>query len=297
VNLLARVHCLLGEPAEAIGYATQSVRQMHETGDHIEEAAVSGVLAFALAQHGEYGRAMEAANHGVELSRKLDHLPTVAACLMFRGLVNGWFGRLAEATPDFEQGLYVCEQSGDVFRRYLTLGWRGESCLVAGEIVAARNNLEKCLDLGSTLGTSFHRGAFEAFLAKALLAQGEIETAMRLSEGAVVTATESGETWPRSVALRIAAEVQIASPTPDIAAAQAAIASAIEIQQDRECRCDLAWSHLVQGQVLAARGSHGKAVTAYQVAQGMFEGLDIERGQELAKAALVAIKAPAFGAR
>ncbi len=290
VNLLARVHCLLGEPVSAINYATQSVRQMHDVGDHVEEAAVSGVLSFALAQHGEYQKAIDAANHGVKLAQEVEHLPTVAACLMFRGLVNGWFGRLSDATPDFEQGLYVCEQSGDVFRRYLTLGWQGEACLVAGEIVAARNNLEQCLELGSKLGTSFHRGAFEAFLAKALLSQGETETAMRLGEAAVITATESGETWPRSIALRVATEVQIASQTPDIAQAQSYIASAIGIQTERQCKCDLAWSHLVEGHVHAARGAHADAVSSYQVAQGMFETLQIDRGIELSKTALVSLK-------
>ncbi|MFK7761729.1 MAG: adenylate/guanylate cyclase domain-containing protein [Roseobacter sp.] len=290
VNLLARVHCLLGEPVAAINYATQSVRQMHDTGDGVEEAAVSGVLAFALAQNGQYDPALKAADHGVALAQELEHLPTIAACLMFRGLVNGWFGKLSKAKPDFEQGLYVCEQSGDIFRKYLTLGWHGESCLVAGEIMEARNNLEQCLELGTQLGTAFHRGAFEAFLAKALLSQGETEAAMRLSDSSIVTATESGETWPRSIALRVAAEVQIAGPTPDSAAAQASIDAALQIQVDRACACDLAWSHLVAGQVLLARGEQSAAVDAFQKTQGMFESLQIDRGVELAKTALVSLK-------
>ena len=291
VNLLARVHCLLGEPAAAVNYATQSVSQMNATGDHVEEAAVSGVLAFAHAQHGNYTDAMAAANHGVALAEKLDHLPTMAACFMFRGVVNGWFGRLSDATPDFEQSLYVCERSGDVFRKYLTLGWHGEACLVAGEIIAARNNLEQCLELGSTLGTSFHRGAFEAFLAKAMLCQGEPEKALVHSEAAVATATESGETWPRSIALRVSTEVQIACSTPDLALAQQEIANAISIQTERECACDLAWSHLVQGQVHQAKGDHAVAKQALEVAKKMFDDLNIERGQELTKQAVVALRA------
>ncbi|MEP0960903.1 MAG: adenylate/guanylate cyclase domain-containing protein [Roseobacter sp.] len=290
VNLLARVHCLLGEPVAAINYASQSVVQMRDSGDPVEEAAVSGVLAFALAQHGEYDKAIDAANHGVTLAQEVEHLPTVAACLMFRGLVNGWFGKLENATPDFEQGLYVCEKSDDIFRKYLTLGWRGEACLLAGEIVAARNNLEQCLELGSTLGTSFHRGAFEAFLAKALLSQGEIDKAMGLSETAIVTATKSGETWPRSIALRVSTEVLIASEPLDLSTAQSSISSAIDIQTERQCLCDLAWTHLVQGQVFAAKGDQDKARAAFNQTQVMFENLKIERGVELTKTALAALE-------
>lgn len=289
VNLLGRVHCLLGEPVAAINYSAQSVVQMRNEGNRMEEAAVSGVLAFAYAQHGDYDLALEAANNGVALSQELEHLPTVAACLMFRGVVNGWFGKLDAATPDFEQGLFTCEKSGDVFRKYLTLGWRGEACLVAGEITAARNNLEQSLTLGATLGTSFHRGAFEAFLAGALLAEGDIKGALTTSASAVATATEAGETWPRSIALRAAAMVQLAQEKPDLEMATQSIEAAIGIQQQRECGCDLAWSHLVHGDVLLAHGEAKQADKSYGEALKMFTALEIGRGIDLAKAAQKAL--------
>lgn len=286
VNLLARVHCLLGEPVAAIGYATESVRQMHDSGDHMEEAAVSGVLAFAHAQHGQFDEALLAANHGVSLAQQIGHLPTIAACLMFRGLVHGWFGRLKEATPDFDQGLHVCEQSGDVFRKYLTLGWRGEACLIAGEIGAARSSLEQCLSLGTTLGTAFHRGAFEAFLAKAILAQGKPDEAFRVSDAAVASATQSGEIWPRSIALRVASEVQLTLHEPDLDLACEAISNAIEIQKERQCRCDLAWSCLVQGRVLLARGQVTSAKAALDAARLLFLRLGLQPGLQFAQSEL-----------
>jgi tetratricopeptide (TPR) repeat protein len=278
VNLLARVHCLLGEPVAAINHAAESVRQMRESGDHMEEAAVSGVLAFAHAQHGQFDEALAAANHGVTLAQEVGHLPTIAACLMFRGLVHGWFGRLKDATPDFEEGLFVCEQSGDVFRKYLTLGWRGEACLIAGEITAARSSLEECLTLGNTLGTAFHRGAFEAFLAQTMLAEGKACDALRVCDAAVASATQSGETWPRSIALRVASDVQISLEEPDLTAASDNITSAIAIQKERQCNCDLAWSYLVQGRVLGVRGQEAAAKVAFDTAHRLFASLGLKRG-------------------
>ncbi|MGA9251306.1 MAG: adenylate/guanylate cyclase domain-containing protein [Roseobacter sp.] len=295
VNLLARIHCLQGEPVAAISYANQSVRQMHDAGDYVEEASVSGVLAFALALHGDYDEAIQAADHGVARAEGIDHLPTQAACLMFRGLVNGWFGRLSDAMPDFERSLKKCEQSGDVFRKYLILGWRGEACLIAGEIAAARDSLEQCLELGATLGTSFHRGAFEAFLAKALLSQGHLDAALGLSETAVVTATDSGETWPRSIALRVATETELARTTPDITVAQNSIKAAIAVQSARQCKCDLAWSLLVQGEVLSSCCNYAEAVEAFGSAEKLFWTLGIDRGVNLSKAGLAAAKAENTG--
>ncbi len=282
VNLLARVYCLLGEPVDAINYAARSVKQMRAFDDAMEEAAVSGVLAFAHAQHGQFKQALAAADHGVAVAQKLGHLPTIAACLMFRGVVNGWFGNLADADPDFEQALYVCQKSGDVFRKYLTLGWQGEARLIAGDVVAARSSLEQSLALGKTLGTYFHRGAFEAFLAKAMLAQGDHDTALKTSETAVATATESSETWPLSIAMRVVAEAQLARTTPDLEVAEQSIAAAIEIQEQRQCGCDLAWSHLVQAHVLAAGGALAQAETAFATTAGEFKKLGIERGVLLA---------------
>jgi class 3 adenylate cyclase/tetratricopeptide (TPR) repeat protein/ABC-type Na+ transport system ATPase subunit NatA len=290
VNLLARVHCLRGEPVDAISYASRSVTQMHDMGDSVEEAAVSGVLAFAHAQHGQFDEALAAADHGVTLAQKLDHLPTLAACLMFRGVVNGWFGKLADAEPDFEQGLYVCQKSGDVFRKYLTLGWQGEARLIAGDVLAAQSSLEQCLALGKTLGTFFHRGAFEAFLAKAMLAQGDLDAALQTSEIAVATATQSSETWPLSIALRSLAEVQLACETPDLEVARRSIAAAIEIQRQRQCGCDLAWSHLVHGDVMSAAGDHDIADDIYTTTAEAFKSLGIDRGGRLAAKARAAIR-------
>jgi Tetratricopeptide repeat len=54
INLLARIHCLRGEPAPAAQYASRNVGQMHRLGNRVEEAAVSGVLAFACGMSGRY---------------------------------------------------------------------------------------------------------------------------------------------------------------------------------------------------------------------------------------------------
>jgi predicted negative regulator of RcsB-dependent stress response len=119
---------------------------------------------------------------------------------------------------------------------------------------------------------------------------------MRLSAAAIVTATESGETWPRSIALRIATEVQVAAAAPDLAAAEKSIQSAIDIQTERQCKCDLAWSHLVHGDVLAAKGNHKAANEAYGTAKDMFGTLQIDRGTELTKTAMAALRALAANA-
>jgi len=254
VNLLARLHCLRGEPRAAIAHAKRNIEQMRGLGNRIEEAAILGVLAFAYGMHGEFEAAFEAAERGVELANGLDHLPTLAACHHFRGVVHGWYGDLSAAVPSFEQAIAIAEQSGDVFRKYLAHGWRGEAYLWLGRIGPARSDLEQCLALGDQIGTAFHRGAFEAFVARLHLLEGEAGPALATSEQALSVATDTDQAWSRSIALRVRAEALAAADPPRLDEAEAAARTAIAIQSERECRFDLAWSYLSLSRLLTIAG-------------------------------------------
>ncbi len=290
VNLLARIHCLRGEPVHAIRYAARNVGQMHRLGNRIEEAAVSGVLAFAHGAHGCYREAMEAADHGVEMAITLEHLPTLAACYMYRAVVKGWFGRLQSSISDFERSLAISERTGDAFRRYLVHGWRGEACVLGDDLVSAQQALSECIALGDQIGTSFHRGAFQAYLAKIQLHNGDVEGAQRIGEEVMRTAGETGQPWSQSIALRIHAETLLAASPHRVADAEEAVRTAMRIQEQRGCRCDLAWSRLTLGQVLQAKGNVEAAMAEFVLASRAFEDMGIAQGMEKVSSALVTLR-------
>jgi tetratricopeptide (TPR) repeat protein len=284
VNLLARLHCLRGEPRAAVLQARRNVAQMRAIGNAIEEAAVSGVLAFAYGLHGEFENAFAAAESGVKLAEGIDHLPTLAACLHFRGVVRGWHGDLDEAVPSFEDAIAVADRAGDVFRKYLAYGWRGEAYVQAGWVLEAEADLLRCLELGDQIGTSFHRSAFQAFLAKIRLREGATDEALRLADQAVQLAIDTAQAWSGSIAQRVRAEALLAAEPPALDAAEQAIREAIRVQEERECRCDLAWSTLVLGRVLAARGDPTGAGQAYAASEALLDGMGMA---QLASAATV----------
>ena len=286
VNLLARIHCLQGEPAKASTYAARNVGQMHNVGNRIEEAAVSGVLAFARGLHGNYREAIDAADHGVAMAKGLEHLPTMAACHMYRAVVKGWFGRLPDALADFEQSLAISERAGDVFRRYLVHGWRGEAYVLSDNFAAAEEDLSQCIALGSRIGTLFHRGAFLAFAAKVKLHNEDVEGAQHAAEEAVKIGVETSQPWAQSIASRVLAETLLAGFQQDIERAEAMARTAIGIQEQRQCRCDLAWSRLTLGRALQAKGERDAATAEFGRSKHDFEQLDIARGIEKVAAAL-----------
>ena len=201
-------------------YAARNVQQMRRLGNRIEEAAMSGVLAFAYGMHGEFAKAREAAAHGIVLAREVEHLPTQAACLFFCGVVRGWHGELVAPVPEFEDALILCERAGDIFRQYLIYGWRGQGYLLAGRHAEAEADLKRCLELGDKIGTTFHRGAFQAFRAKLRLLEGDVGEALRHSAEALEVATDTAQAWSRSIALRIHAEALVALQPPRIEQAE-----------------------------------------------------------------------------
>jgi tetratricopeptide (TPR) repeat protein len=290
VNLLGRIHCLRGEPREAITYAARNVQQMRRLGNRIEEAAMSGVLAFAYGMHGEFPAAFEAAAHGIEVGRQIEHLPTQAACVFFSGVVRGWHGDLEIAVPEFDEALALCDKSGDVFRKYLAHGWRGQGYLMADRREAAATDLNRCLELGDQIGTTFHRGAFQAFRAKLHLLNGEVGEALRDSAQALEVASETAQAWSRSIALRIHAETLLALEPPRILQAEEEVRTAIDIQERRDCAFDLAWSRLALGHVCAIKGDREGALEATLLAGRMFAHMGVGPGQHRAEATLATLR-------
>jgi tetratricopeptide (TPR) repeat protein len=144
--------------------------------------------------------------------------------------------------------------------------------------------------LGDQIGTTFHRGAFQAFRAKLHLQNGEVGQALRDSAQALEVASETAQAWSRSIALRIHAETLLALEPPRLDQAEEEVRAAIDIQARRECIFDLAWSRLALGFVCAAREDRERAVEAYSLAGRMFEDMGVAPGQNRAEAALASLR-------
>ena len=289
LSLLARIYCLRGEPRQATVYGTRAVEEMHRLGNRIEEASAAGVLAFAHSVHGRFGPAAEAAERGIRVARVTEHLPTLAACFMFRAIVEGWRGNVGPAVSDFEEATAASERAGDVFRSYLCHGFCGQAYLVADDPAAAEAELTQCLELREQIGTSFHRGAFQALLARAHLAQGDVGRALRESEEALAVSAEAGQEWSRSIALRNRGHALLATRPPALDEAERVTREAIAIQEKRECRWDLAWSRLLLGRIAEAKERWDEAARELTAADGLFAEMGVARGRQLVKAALAAL--------
>ena len=262
---------LVGEPRTAIYHCASNAQQMYRLGRRQEEAAATGALAFAYGVHGQFDNAYGAADRGIELASRVDHPQTAAASHFYRGVVHGWRGDLANARSSFAVALELSGKAHDAFLEYVIHGWRGEALLHAGKLAAAAADLRCCLRFGDDIGTSFHRGAFQAFLARSLLLQGSLDDALEVSRDALNRASGKHDEWSGSIALRIRAEVLLAAKS--LPEAESAVRGAIAIQDRHECHPDHARSLVALGAVLATRGECAAANAALAAARHLFDAM------------------------
>ena len=270
-NLLARIHAIQGAPRLAIRFARRNAAQMAALGNTQEQAEITSVLAFSYGISGEFGKASAAAGEAVRLAESLEHLPTKAACAFSRGVVLGWWGRIEEAEPDFEDAIALSHEANDLFRVYVAHGWRGQALLQANELAAAEVDLDRCLALAGQIGTSFHYGAFKAYRAQLDLMRGrpaidDARTAVSISED---------QPWCQSIALRVLGEALTGT---DTARADGALQEALSLQIGRECWYDAAWTQVSLAKLWLAQGLTQEAETALAEARQAFTEMGVGTG-------------------
>lgn len=280
LNLLARLACLRNRGRDAALHARENIRQMRSLDNRVEEAAMTGVLAFGLALWGRFDEAVASAARGVELAREVGHLPTLAAAHCYRGVVHAWRGEAGLFETEFEATLELADRSGDLFRRYLAHGWRGQGHLLAHAFEPAGRDLDAAVGIAERIGTGFHLGAFVAFRAKLHLLRGRQPEAEALARHAVATAEHAQQSWGLSIALRIHGETLLARPRPACDEALRGIDRAVAIQEDGENHYDLAWSHLARARAHALRGRVLETEDALGLADTLFAEMKVGRGRE-----------------
>jgi predicted ATPase len=269
VNLLGRIECLRGRPGEAVAHAARNIPQMEALGNHIEVAAMHGVLAFGHALAGAFDEAMPAARQGTALSDRTGHLPTQAACHFFHGLVLGWHGELDASVHAFALASGHASDAGDAFRLYLIHGWRGEVRYLCGDFEGARADLLQCQERAAELGSNYHLPAFKSFMAAILAADGDHAESLSMAEQCVNEARANAQAWPLSIALRSLASVLLDIGRPNDAAE--AIDEALSIHARDGVMTDQAHALLTKGRIEMALGSNEEGHGSFARALTLFE--------------------------
>jgi tetratricopeptide (TPR) repeat protein len=239
---------------------------------------------------GRFHEATDAIEHGIRIAERIEHRPTLAACLFYLGLVVGWRGELENSLASFERAEAISDELGDMFRLYMIHGWRGQAHVWAEKRETAEDDLVRARALANQIGTTFLLGAFTAYLAEVRLHTGDVAQATKLCREALQIATETHQPWSLGIASRTLAACLLAADPPDVQGAESAIQEAIAIQQDRGLLVELACSLTVCGRVLNAKGDRAGAKVTFARAAGMFEDMGMTKDLARARDALAELE-------
>src|SRR5207237_2702410 len=119
VNLMGRIYWQKSDYRQASRLLARGAAQMRRLGNKTEESTAAGFAAFALGLMGDFDRALEHADHGLQLAQEIKNPFAEAAVFLNRAVVHGERGDWPLALSDFENARHIAEEIGDLFRVYL----------------------------------------------------------------------------------------------------------------------------------------------------------------------------------
>jgi class 3 adenylate cyclase/predicted ATPase len=205
----------------------------------------------------------EAALHDADCAlmeaRQIEHAATLMFTLNFPILVNTYCGNYHAANQHLKELVMLAEEKGAPFRKAEGVLRRGYILTLTGaakavEIVTAG------IDLWRSAGSTIFTPEQEFMLAIAHANSGQFDDAWRCIDKAMTAMHATRERWCEAEAHRVAGEIVLKSPQPDVAKAQAYFEHSLTVaraQQAKswELRASMSLARLLrdQGQRQTAR--------------------------------------------
>jgi len=259
LNLLGRLYFLRSDFEKNVRMLERSAVLFERDGNRFELATAWAGLGWSLGMIGQFDRALAEADRGVALAQEIGHLPTEAACRMYRACARFPRGDWRPAIEDVRRALSIAEQLGDAFRVYLTRGFLGGFLVMAGDREEGIALLGQAVEAAERLRTTQGLGTFRLFRAAAALAAGDAAEGGRDAREAFALASAQGDRWCQAWARRVLAEALMQGAPPDLDAAEQEIIEAIRSQREIGTRPDLARSLSTHARILERRGEQARA--------------------------------------
>jgi tetratricopeptide (TPR) repeat protein len=189
---LANIARAVGDFAESMEQARQSLALYRMGGNPAAIAASLNSLAVAHAERGEFEEAQRLHAEGLALRRQMGDRRGVATALVNLGFAALGQGRYAEVKPLEQEALEIFREIGYPMGEAVALNNWGVACHMLEEYAEARSLLQECLALCRELGHRHIAAHALASLGGVAGALGEYREAWQLTCEALETAREIG---------------------------------------------------------------------------------------------------------
>ncbi|HSF05994.1 MAG TPA: adenylate/guanylate cyclase domain-containing protein [Methylomirabilota bacterium] len=251
-------------------------------------------LARALAELGAFDEGRDHGGEAVRLAEALDHpFSLVWACLNL-GHLEGLRGEFTRATVPLERAVALSREWTLAYLTPIAMAALGHVLAGSGRVVEGVSWLQQALTAYASAGIGYLQSMSAVRLGEAYLLAGRVDEARACGTRAVMLARERGERGHEAWAHRLLGETASHHDCPDVAAAEAHLASSTALASELGMRPLVARCRLSLGKLHGQAGDRRAATGHLTTAMGMFHEMGMQFWFEKAEAEVQTLKIAGF---
>ncbi len=221
--------------------------------------AILSFRALALWLLGYPDAAVADASRTLTHAREFGEVPTLTHALVISSLTFVLCGNSAKAIAHLEEAAALADEKGAMFWKAIGMANQGCALVLSGQMSSAvtmiTSGLAAFRSTGSTLFTPWYLSNY----ATAYLEIGQFEDARRCIDEAELTVRTTKEKWCEAEIHRIAGEITLRSPGPDVSKTEAAFERALAIARTQQAKSLELRAATSLARLLRDRGERKKA--------------------------------------
>jgi predicted ATPase len=180
--------------------------------------------------------ALTDAEHAVRNAREIGHAATLMYALSHGCFARHQSGNYASATAVFDELVALAEEKGTLFWKAFGMMNQGCACALSGQPSEAVRMTTFGLSARQSTGATMWMPLFLSYLARAHTELGKFEDAWSFIGEAIKAVETSKERWCEAEVYRMAGEITLMTPEPDIAKAEPYFERALAIARSQQAK-------------------------------------------------------------
>jgi predicted ATPase len=204
-------------------------------GQDIRVAALS-YRSWALWMLGHPDAALLDARRAIEEAREIGQAPALMYALFHALFVHIQCGDHAAVSGESNDLVALANEKGALFWKAMGLSVQGYILVEAGRPEDAFHIVTAAITASQSTGSTVWMPSHLSYLARAYAALGQFENAWRCLSDAMTAAETTKERWYEAEIYRVAGEIALLSPPPDLVKAEDYFARALAIARAQQAR-------------------------------------------------------------
>ena len=251
-------------------------------------------LARALAELGAFDEGRDHGHEAVRLAEALDHPFSLTWACLNLGHLEGLRGEFIRATMLLERAVALSRESNMAYLSPIALAALGQVYAGSGRIGEGVSWLQQALTVYASAGIGYLHSMSTVQLGEAYLLAGRVAEAQACGARAVALARERGERGHEAWAHRLLGETASHHDCPDVAAAEAHLATSTALASELGMRPLVAHCRLGLGKLHGRAGDRRAATEHLATAMSMFHEMGMQFWCEKAEAEVQALEIAVF---